>query len=142
MPKGPASRSRRLCSQLLPVLTALAVLPWLAPLRAMADDAKTFTVIEGASPWYDRVGNWSLTKVPDSLNGSGPIPQQSCSSRSLELPGKPKSIVLGVSVGDIAQFEGKVPRRQRDRRFDLGQERGRDGDRLQSPDSGRSAGQD
>ena len=106
MPKGRASKSRSL---LFCLLTALAVLPWLGPLRATADDAKTFTVIEGASPWYDRIGNWSLTKVPDSLNGSGPIPQQSCSSRSLDIPGKPKSVVLGVSVGDIAPFEQKYP---------------------------------
>ncbi len=97
--------SRPLCAALL----ALAVLFWRAPLCASADDAKTFTVIEGAAPWFDRVGVWSLTKVPDSLNGSGPIPQQNCSSRALELSGKSKSIVLGVSVGDLAAFEHKFP---------------------------------
>ena len=53
-------------------------------------------VQEGAFPWYDRVGNWSLTQVPASLKDTGPLPQESCSSRSLHIPGKPKSILVGV----------------------------------------------
>ena len=71
--------------------------------------AKTYLIQEGAFPWYDRVGNWSLTKVPDSLKGSGPVAQQSCSSRSLDIDGKPKSVLIAVSNGDVPTFKTKVP---------------------------------
>ena len=71
-------------------------------------DTKTFLVQEGAFPWYDRVGNWSLTKVPDSLKGTGPIPQGSCSSRSLDIAGKPKSILVAVQNNDIDKFKAKM----------------------------------
>ena len=66
-------------------------------------------VQEGAFPWYDRVGNWSLTKVPASLKDTGPLPQESCSSRSLDIAGKPKSILVGVQNNDIDKFKAKVP---------------------------------
>ena len=64
---------------------------------------------EGAFPWFDRVGQWSLTNVPDNLKGSGPLPQGECSHRSLEVPGKPTSIVIGVQVNDVAKFTEKFP---------------------------------
>jgi hypothetical protein len=82
---------------------------------ARADDAgapaaapQTYVVQEGAFPWYDRT-NWSLTKVPDSLKGSGPVPQQSCSSRSLVIDGTPKKVLIGVCNNDITAFQTKVP---------------------------------
>ena len=73
-----------------------------------ADDG-VFTVSEGASPWSDRIGQWSLTNVPDELKGSGPLPQGECSSRSLEVPGKPSSITLGVQTNDAAKFTSMFP---------------------------------
>jgi hypothetical protein len=72
-------------------------------------DAKTFLVQEGAFPWYDRVGNWSLTKIPASLKDTGPVPQESCSSRSLDIPGNPKSVLVAVQNNDIDKFKAKLP---------------------------------
>ena len=92
---------------LLCALVALS-LCYSAATRA-ADAGGTFTVSEGASPWYDRIGQWSLANVPDGLKGTGPLPQGNCSSRSLEVPGKPKSILLGVQNNDVEKFTAKFP---------------------------------
>ena len=89
---------------------ALAVLSFCHPPATRAADAGgTYTVAEGASPWYDRIGQWSLTNVPDGLKGSGPLPQGNCSSRSLEVPGKQESILLGVQNNDVEKFTAKFP---------------------------------
>lgn len=97
------------------VVTLLALLAIMAAHTARADDpakdkdTKTFMVQEGAFPWYDRAGNWSLTKVPDLLKGTGPLPQGSCSSRSLDIVGKPKSILVAVQNNDVEKFKTKMP---------------------------------
>ena len=97
-----------LISALLP--RALAITALFASITASAGDiGQVFTVSEGASPWFDRVGQWSLTNVPDSLKGSGPLPQGDCGSRSLEVPGKPASITVGVQTNDAAKFTEMLP---------------------------------
>ena len=87
------------------------VQPAAAPPIAPPPDAgdKTFMVQEGAFPWYDRINNWALTNVPDSLKGVGPLPQQSCSSRGLVVPGAPKAITIGVAKTDLEKFKQKFP---------------------------------
>ena len=90
----------------------LSILLWallLGIVTVHADDAKTFVVQDGAFPWYDRVNQWSLADVPQSLNGVGPIPQQSCSSRGLEIPDNPKVVTLGVAKTDLEKFKQKFP---------------------------------
>ena len=74
-----------------------------------AQEKGTFVVQDGAFPWYDRVNNWALANVPESLKGNGPLPQQSCSSRGLELPDTPKTVTIGVSVTDLEKFKQKFP---------------------------------
>jgi hypothetical protein len=69
---------------------------------------KTYSVQDGALPWYDRT-NWVLDGVPESLKGQGPLPQQNCGSRALEVPGTPKSIAIGVSDRDVSRFKAKYP---------------------------------
>ena len=84
---------------------ALLLLPTLA--TAAAQDAappQTFTAAEGASPWYDR-SDWTLSGVPDSVKGPAPVPQQSCTSRSIVLSGQPAAIVIGIYEKDLATFE-------------------------------------
>jgi hypothetical protein len=91
------------------LLVAALLVAILCPgVRAYAQ-AGTFIVSDGAFPWSDRAGIWSLTNVPPSLSGVGPLPQQNCSSRSLEIAGAPPSIVLGVSQNDTTAFEQKFP---------------------------------
>jgi hypothetical protein len=97
-----------LISALLP--RALAITALFASITASAGDAgQVFTVTEGASPWFDRVGQWSLTNIPDGLKGSGPLPQGDCSSRSLDVPGNPASITVGVQENDVASFTKMLP---------------------------------
>lgn len=72
-----------------------------------ADAAGVFTVAEGASPWSDRVGQWTLTNVPNNIKGAGPLPQGNCGSRSLEVPEKATSILIGVQANDAAKFTEK-----------------------------------
>ncbi|MDR1280542.1 MAG: hypothetical protein LBK99_06935 [Opitutaceae bacterium] len=74
-------------------------------------EGKTFTVQEGAFPWYDRA-DWTLTNIPASLKDSGPLPQQNCSSRSLDIPSAPAApaaITLGVCDRDLAEFAKRQP---------------------------------
>ena len=101
--------SKQLFVALFALLAVLGAHTTWADDAAKATDAKTFMVQEGAFPWYDRVGNWSLTQVPASLKDTGPLPQESCSSRSLDIPGKPKSILVGVQNNDIDKFKAKEP---------------------------------
>ena len=101
--------SRPLLVTLLALLVAVAAHTARADDPAKATDTKTFMVQEGAFPWYDRVGNWSLTKIPASLKDTGPLPQGSCSSRSLDIAGSPKSILVAVQNNDTDKFMTKVP---------------------------------
>jgi hypothetical protein len=71
--------------------------------------ANTYVVADGAFPWYDRINSWALTNVPATLKGADPVAQESCSSRSLEIAGSPKSILIGVSTSDVDTFKTKVP---------------------------------
>jgi hypothetical protein len=100
---------RHLIVALLALLVAVAAHTARADDAAKANDTKTYMVQEGAFPWYDRVGNWSLTNVPASLKDTGPLPQGSCSSRSLDIAGSPKSILVAVQNNDTAKFMTKVP---------------------------------
>lgn len=87
---------------------ALTMVSPFAPITVCAADGDhVFTVTEGASPWLDRVGQWALTSVPETLKGSNPLPQGDCSSRSLDVQGKPKSITIGVQTNDVAKFKEK-----------------------------------
>ncbi|MCX6936273.1 MAG: sialate O-acetylesterase [Verrucomicrobia bacterium] len=73
--------------------------------------AKTYVVTEGAFPWFDRLDKWAwaLSGVPESLLGTTPVPQQSCSDRSLVLTGTPSAIVLAVYDKDLAKFQAEYP---------------------------------
>lgn len=73
------------------------------------DPVPTFKVQDGAFPWHDRVNVWSLDGVPDSLKSDVLLPQQSCSSRGLEVPGTPAAILFGVSEADLAAVKEKYP---------------------------------
>lgn len=97
----------------------LAAMCALLPL-AHAEDVATYVVEDGAAPWSDRVGAWELGDVPDSLKSKDPIPQQSCSARSLTIAGKPKSITLGVAESDAEKFKEKFPSaKQTDDKFTI-----------------------
>ncbi len=105
---------RNFCAYWIFTLTAVLLVPMTAQV-VRADDtpsastAQTYKVQEGSFPWYDRENVWALTKVPDSLKSNDPVPQQSCSSRSLDIGGSPKSILIGVAEFDVDAFKGKVP---------------------------------
>jgi hypothetical protein len=96
----------------------ILILVWMvlvAIATAHADEKGTFVVQDGAAPWYDRAsgaGAWVLTGVPDSLKGTGPLPQQNCSGRTLEVPGQPHAITIGVFEKDSAKFKAKYPTAQ------------------------------
>ena len=89
----------------------LLIIVALAP-RARAQDTpqdKTFVVSENAFPWYDRINSWALTDVPKSLEGNGPLPQTSCASRTLDVPGQPAAVTVGVADTDADKFKQKYP---------------------------------
>jgi len=67
----------------------------------------TFMVKNGESPWSDRVGTWQLAGVPASVDGNGPLPQQSCGARSITVPANAKYVVVGVSNKDLDKFKGE-----------------------------------
>jgi hypothetical protein len=71
--------------------------------------AKTYVVKDGACPWFDRVDKWALSGVPESLLGTTPVSQQSCTDRSLVLTGTPTAIVLAVYDKDLAKFKAAYP---------------------------------
>jgi len=74
-------------------------------LFCFAQDAeRIFTADNGAYPWFDSK-QWTLDSIPDVYRGGGPFPQQSCASHSLEVPGHPVTIVIGVCEVDLAAFE-------------------------------------
>lgn len=75
----------------------------------VAAEPSTFMVDDGAAPWHDRAGQWSLIAVPEALKGTGPLPQQSCSSRKLVVPGTPASILVGVQDRDVDGFKKTNP---------------------------------
>jgi len=50
-----------------------------------------------------------LDNLPTKLVGMGPLPQQECTSRAINVPGTPTSILLGVSEGDLAAFKTQFP---------------------------------
>jgi hypothetical protein len=87
-------------------LLLLAVL-LLSILAANADEPRTFHVNDGAFPWYDRTtgdATWKLEEVPQTLKGTGPLPQQSCTNRTLEYSGNAASITIGVFEGDVPKL--------------------------------------
>lgn len=72
-----------------------------------ADEPHTFSVNEGAFPWFDRTTGdaaWILEGIPGTLKGTGPLPQQNCTNRTLEYPEKSASITLGVYEGDVPKL--------------------------------------
>jgi hypothetical protein len=69
----------------------------------------SFMVEDGAFPWHDRVNTWALANVPGGLKGNGPLPQQSCDSRALDVPVKCRSITLGVAEVDLEKFKKEFP---------------------------------
>ena len=91
-----------------PVWLRLAFLLSLTLATAAAQDAappaQTFTAAEGAAPWYDR-SDWTLSGHPDSVKSPVPVPQQSCTSRSIVLTGQPPAIVIGIYEKDLATFD-------------------------------------
>jgi hypothetical protein len=92
------------------MISTVALLALLIPTFVSAQDlTKTFMVQNGAAPWFDRVGVWSLDNLPTKLEGMGPLPQQECTSRAINVPGTPTSILLGVSEGDLAAFKTQFP---------------------------------
>ena len=92
-------------------IRSLAAVCWLATgLTCFAQQpAKTYVVKEGAFPWFDRVNQWALSGVPESLLGTTPVPQQACSERSLVLTGTPAAIVFAVQDNDVAKFKAAYP---------------------------------
>jgi hypothetical protein len=90
------------------LLVLLAMAPFLSPLFA-TEGGGTFMVQNGAFPWSDRVNSWQLAKVPTALDGKGPLPQQSCGSRLIDLPEGAKSITFAVSAKDLDKLKGSFP---------------------------------
>ena len=76
---------------------------------AQASSGGTFMVQPGGAPWSDRVGVWQLASVPASVAGNGPLPQQSCSDRSIAVPAGSASILIGVSQDDAQKFQAGFP---------------------------------
>ena len=78
----------RVCLMVLSVLCVCTVFAQVAP---------TFTVEIGSFPWHDRVNQWPISQIPDKYVSDKPLPQQSCTDRSLILPeAGAKSVLLGV----------------------------------------------
>jgi hypothetical protein len=81
-------------------------------MRASAQDkasSGTFMVKNGAFPWTDRANVWQLANVPASVDGNGPLPQQSCGSRMIVVPNGTKYILWGVSNKDLEKFKTDYP---------------------------------
>jgi hypothetical protein len=89
----------------------LAILSGLLWITVSAEEPKTFTVKDGAAPWNDRE-NSTLEGLPERLKGDEALPQQSCSSRSIVVPGTPKLLVIGVYYNDMPLFHEKYPKAQ------------------------------
>ncbi len=73
----------------------------LAPLRWVAGSAfaqGSWIPKVGGRPWYDRVNQWQIGKLPDKYARDKPIPQQSCTARTLELraPGA-RQVTIAIS---------------------------------------------
>ncbi len=86
-----------------PAAPVPAPAPAPAPSAAAPGD-KTYVVADGAAPWYDR-SDWALSGVPDAVRGTSPVAQQSCTSRSVAVPGTPKAVLIGVCEKDLAAFD-------------------------------------
>ncbi len=80
-------------------------------ITASAEETKTYPARDGAAPWHDRE-NYSLDGLPERLKGTDPLPQQSCSSRSIVVPGTPKLLIIGVYYNDMPLFHEKYPKAQ------------------------------
>ncbi len=70
---------------------------------------ETFTVQDGQCPWSDRVGTYTLSDIPDDLRSDTPLPQSSCSARTLSLSGSPDSVTFGLFSGDVPTFMQAYP---------------------------------
>src|SRR5258708_40136265 len=88
----PMKINKHLCFGffLIILLSALSSFARLSPQTnsapASAPSSTTFTVSNGAFPWADRVNTWQLSSVPASVDGNGPLPQQSCGNRMIVVP--------------------------------------------------------
>jgi len=75
-----------------------------------AQQDRTFTVQVGSFPWYDRVGVWAISELPAQYAGDRPVPQQSCTERSLVLPEEGvEEVLIGVLASEVAQFLAQFP---------------------------------
>ena len=73
-----------------------------ALLAQAASAQKTYTPGERAWPWHDRVDGWLMVDIPAGLEQEEPVPQQSCTGRSLLLPkGDLAAVTIGINDGDI-----------------------------------------
>lgn len=94
----------------LRAIVSLPILLGLVATVALAQQPRTFTVQVGQEPWYDRAGQWALVQIPEKYISDRPVPQQSCTERSLVLPapGAP-SVLIGVLAQELAEFLRRFP---------------------------------
>ncbi len=76
--------------------------------KVIGQEVKTYTIQQGAIPWFDRP-NFSVSGLPPKLLSDEPIPQQSCGDRSIVLTSKFSSITLGVNERDLSLFQKLFP---------------------------------
>lgn len=91
---------------LLPALALFVLLPAVVP----AQTAPTFTVQPGQYPWHDRAGQWAFSQLPEKYVSDQPLPQQSCTARTLVLPTEGlKEVLMGGLEKEAAAFLAKSP---------------------------------
>lgn len=83
------------------------LLSWPGELEARAAEvpAGSYVPADKALPWHDRVGQWVLVDVPPELATGLPVPQQSCTDRSLVLPREGlAAVTIGVAEADVQRL--------------------------------------
>ena len=88
-----------------------------------------YTPDERAWPWHDRVDQWLMVDVPPGVKHGDPVPQQSCTARSIVLPADDvAAVTIGISDGDVPLIPANLTARVADTGSDF---------HIQAPSGGR-----